>query len=266
MGKRFTETSKWGDKWFRALGPYEKLGWQYLCDNCDAAGVIDLDRQLADFQVGHAVEWDKLFEAAEDRIEPLKRGKLWLTRFCDFQYGKLTEACRPHRPIIALLQKYGLLERVLEGYQNTTNTPKEKEKEKEQDKDKDKETEGVQGEPQQAPFDAWWQIVHHKTGRGAAEPAYAKAVAKLRAAGRDDPHGYLLDRMLAFARSPNAKPPDRTPIHPATWLNQARYDDDPETWNRTTKGPQNGRRDDIGAGQRHDPAAATRPPSIGWND
>lgn len=139
MGKRFTETNKWGDKWFRALGPFEKLGWQYLCDNCDSAGVIDLDRELADFQIGHPVKWDELLEIAEERTEDLKRGKLWLTRFCDFQYGKLTDQCRPHRPVIALLQKYGLWERVLEGYRNPTNTPQEKDKEKDQDKDKEKE-------------------------------------------------------------------------------------------------------------------------------
>lgn len=256
MGKRFTETNKWDDKWFRSLPLSEKAGWQYLCDKCDAAGVIDLDRELADFQIGHTVQWDKLFEAAGERIEGMKRGKFWLTRFCDFQYGKLTEACRPHRPVIALLQKYGLLERVLEGYQHTTNTPKDKDKDKEQDKDKEKDKEGVQGEPKPTPFDAWWEVVHQKTGRGAAEPAYEKAVKRLRDAGRTDPHEYLLDRMLAFARSPNAKPPDRTPIHPATWLNQARYDDDPATWNHTAKGSSNGRRDDFTSSQRHDPATA----------
>lgn len=241
MGKRFTETSKWGDKWFRALGPFEKLGWQYLCDNCDAAGVIDLDRELADFQIGHSVEWDVLFTAAAERIEVLKRGKLWLTRFCDFQYGKLTDACRPHRPIIALLQKYGLLERVLEGYQHTTNTPKDKDKEKEQDKDKEKDTEGVQGKPKPTPFDSWWEVVHCKTGKEAARRAYDVAVSKIRMVEPDrEPHAYLRERMAAFASTPSAKPTDRTPIHPTTWLNQGRYADDPATWNHRGS-PQNGK-------------------------
>ena len=43
---------------------------------------------------------------------------------------------------------------------------------------------------------------------------------------------YLADRMTAFAASPDARPTDREPIHPTTWLNQGRYDDDPETWQR----------------------------------
>lgn len=252
MGKRFTETSKWGDKWFRALGPFEKLGWQYLCDNCDAAGVIDLDRELADFQVGHAVEWDSLLAVAGERVEVIRRGKLWLTRFCDFQYGRLTEACRPHRPVMSLLEKHGLLNRVLEGYQNTTNTPKDKDKEKEQDKDKEKE--GGVGETE---FAAWWSTVPNKVGKQAAAKAYRNALRAIRnrppaeGDGGEDPHGFLLARMLAFAQSPKAR--GQFCPHPATWLNEGRYDDDPETWK--SNGNEHGRRD-IGPGQRHDPATA----------
>ena len=81
-------------------------------------------------------------------------------------------------------------------------------------------------------FEAWWLIVHHRTGKDRARTAYRNAVKRL-AVGRDapdDPHAFLIERMTAFAASPNAKPPDRTPIHPATWLNQGRYLDDPATW------------------------------------
>lgn len=84
-------------------------------------------------------------------------------------------------------------------------------------------------------FDAFWKAVHHKTGKVAAQKAYAKAVLLIRTdeeheGARDDPHAFLLERMTAFARSPRAKPRDHTPIHPATWLNQGCYDDDPTTW------------------------------------
>jgi len=37
--------------------------------------------------------------------------------------------------------------------------------------------------------------------------------------------------MAAFAKTPRANATDHTPIHPATWLNQGCYDDDPATWN-----------------------------------
>lgn len=94
-----------------------------------------------------------------------------------------------------------------------------------------KEESGIKAAPR---FDGWWEIVHAKIGRGAALKAYNAAVKRL-AIKHDDPHAFLLDRMKAFAASPNARPPDRTPIHPATWLNHDRFDDDPATWNHTPR-------------------------------
>jgi hypothetical protein len=84
-------------------------------------------------------------------------------------------------------------------------------------------------------FDAFWAVVHHKTAKDAATRAYAKAVKRLRQR-EVDPHAFLLERMRQFAASPAAHPDDRTPIHPATWLNQGRYDDDPATWARVARG------------------------------
>lgn len=115
--------------------------------------------------------------------------------------------------------------------------------------------------PVSSSFENWWSVVHSKTGRVKAEKEYKNAVKRL-AIKHADPHAYLLDRMKVFAASPSAKPPDRTPIHPATWLSQGRYDDDPETWQLTgnAKGKPDERRTAIGSGQRFDSAAATRPP------
>lgn len=83
----------------------------------------------------------------------------------------------------------------------------------------------------QLSFDNWWNVVHLKKGKAAAEKAYTKAVARLRKSHPDrDPHAYLRERMCLFAASPEATPEHRAPIHPATWLNNGRYDDDESTW------------------------------------
>lgn len=136
MGKRFTATEKWSDPWYRALPPSHKLAWQYLCDNCDAAGIIDLDRDLANFLIGDTPDWDAFIRAAgEKRVVTLQCGKLWLPSFIPFQYGELSHECRPHRPVIGILSRYPN-ERVLIAYQYPTNTLKEKDKDKDKEKDK----------------------------------------------------------------------------------------------------------------------------------
>jgi hypothetical protein len=39
--KRFTETTKWADPWFRKLPLRLKSLWHWLCDTCDMAGVLE---------------------------------------------------------------------------------------------------------------------------------------------------------------------------------------------------------------------------------
>tara|TARA_R110000868_G_scaffold51318_2_gene162881 strand:- start:558 stop:881 length:324 start_codon:yes stop_codon:yes gene_type:complete len=63
--KRFTETQKWEDPWFRRLRPEMKLLWQWLCDKCDNAGIIDPDLELASFQIGYQYPSDTLLEFGE---------------------------------------------------------------------------------------------------------------------------------------------------------------------------------------------------------
>jgi len=87
-----------------------------------------------------------------------------------------------------------------------------------------------------AAFELWWLCVHLKTGKEGARKAYHKAIKRLKAElddGRPEfvnPHAFLRERMTLFAQSPDANPPDREPIHPARWLNDGRYDDDPKAW------------------------------------
>lgn len=352
MGKRFTETNKWSDKWFRALRPSYKLAWHYLTDCCDQAGVIDLDQDLADFQIGEHVDWDGFVDACGSRLRVLPSGKWFLVGFIKFQYGKLSADCRPHMPVIQLLDrhaiswesfeqndgyKYGnidagkkvkiyqrdgyrccycgekfdaaLLEpdhvipisrggndalgnlvasckecnrakwdrhptefvsslknssEVWERLSNRLNPSlfkslKDTDTEKEQEKEK--EQEGKEGGVGETEFAAWWSTVPNKVGKQAASKAYRNAVRNIRnrppleGDGGDDPHGFLLARMLAFSKSPKAK--GQYCPHPATWLNEGRYDDDPATWN--SNGNEQGRRNDIGAGQRYDSSATGSP-------
>jgi len=149
--KRFTETQKWNDAWFRRLEPRLKLLWGWICDNCDGAGVIEPDYDLASFQIGAEVSQDDL-SAFGDRVSRINGSKVWIVKFIPFQYGVLTEVCRAHLPVLRLVEKHKLLNRVSLPYQDSKeeehnrvsivhpkgmDTLKEKEKEQEEEKKTD---------------------------------------------------------------------------------------------------------------------------------
>lgn len=134
--KRFTETSKWSDPWYRKLRPEVKLLMAWILDNCDNAGVIDPDLELASFQIGYQYTPESLTELGE-RIEKLPSGKYFVPKFIGFQYGELSRDCKAHNPVFASLEKHDI-ERVSKGYSKTIHTPQEKDKDKDKDKEKDK--------------------------------------------------------------------------------------------------------------------------------
>lgn len=134
MAKRFTDSDKWKDKWFRALRPEWKLAYCYLLDNCDHAGVIEIDEDLANFQIGVAIDWEDFLDTCGDRTARLKSGKIWLTKFIDFQYGELSRECRAHSPVFQSIEKH----RLCIGYPKGIHTLKDKDKDKDIVKDMDK--------------------------------------------------------------------------------------------------------------------------------
>lgn len=124
--------------------------------------------------------------------------------------------------------------RLAKGYQNT---------EDDNDNDNDNETEDVIEEEDRSgvadSFSRFWSLVPKKVGRRAAEKGYRNAVTAI--AGRagpggDNPHGFLAERMAAFAASDKGRSGQFCP-HPATWLNEGRYDDDEAAWQSHRQDP-----------------------------
>lgn len=150
--KRFTDTDKWSDTWFRKLSGTAKLLWIYLTDHCNSIGLVDLDFELATIDIGFQVE-QKHIEELGDRIQSLGNGRLFIPKFINFQYGELSTACTPHRKILKLvadhgLERVGILYRYPTGeFNGTPSTHKKKKgKEEDQDQDQDQDREGVKGE------------------------------------------------------------------------------------------------------------------------
>ena len=156
MGKRFTDTDKWTKQWFGDLSIREKVLWLYCCDACDAAGIADFSTKFFSVSVGFPVKKETLDKAFGDRIVWLESSKFFIPSFIEFQYGQLTEACKPHKPIIKELEKLGLLVmengkgtvRVLKGYSKGINTLKKKKR----NKNKKKKQKGLQGKRNPLPI------------------------------------------------------------------------------------------------------------------
>lgn len=136
--KRFTETQKWADPWFMDLPAKWKLFWVYLLDNCDNAGVWTPNMRLAAVQIGENFEAAEALRVFAERIEVLPNGKWHVTKFVEFQFGELSDSCKPHKSIKNLMEKHGLAGSS-KGYPYPLDTLQEKEKEKEQEQEQDKD-------------------------------------------------------------------------------------------------------------------------------
>lgn len=136
--KRFTDTAKWEDKWFRKLPLPMKAFWIFLCDRCDLCGVWKVDLELAEFIIGAKLPLEEIKAHFGDRIQDLPGDRWFISKFIEFQYGDLSPDCRPHQAVIKGLNAYSI------GYAKgiLTLPDRVKDKDKDQDKEKDQDQEG----------------------------------------------------------------------------------------------------------------------------
>ena len=106
--KRFTDTEKWSDPWFRKLSSPAKQLWGYVLDHCDKIGLVEIDLALAGDDCGQQINQTHLDEIMS-RLESLGSGKFFIPKFINFQYGELTPACPPHRTILKMVAVHGLI-------------------------------------------------------------------------------------------------------------------------------------------------------------
>ena len=141
MAKRFTDTEKYKKAFYRKLPGAYKLFWDFICHDCDHAGIWHVDMEIAQIYIGQDMEVDidkaiDLFNDGEIRIEIINGGSKWFIRpFIEFQYGALNPNNRVHLSIINILEKNKIkpLTSPLKGVKD-----KDKDKDKVKDKDKDK--------------------------------------------------------------------------------------------------------------------------------
>lgn len=109
MAKRFTDTEKWKKSFLRGLDGAYKLLWLYILDDCDMAGIWQVDLEVARIRIGEQVDGVTALRAFGDRVVAFDGGKKWFVRdFIFFQYGELRESNRMHLAVINTLKKNNL--------------------------------------------------------------------------------------------------------------------------------------------------------------
>ena len=135
MAKRYTDNQKWSKPFIRTLEAPYKLLWFFILDECDHAGIWQIDMDVARIKTGcQNINLDEAKKVFGNKVIVFDGDeKMFVQDFIDFQYGTLKPENRVHFSVISLLSKYGLwknkgLTRPLQGA-------------KDKDKDKDKEIE-----------------------------------------------------------------------------------------------------------------------------
>lgn len=111
MAKRFTSTEKWKKRFLRNLKAPYKLLWLYLWDQCNHAGIWEIDFEIARVYIGEEVSLEEAKALFADKIYEFDNGEKWLlVDFIEFQYGTLNQRNPAHKNVIKQLLKYNLLD------------------------------------------------------------------------------------------------------------------------------------------------------------
>lgn len=131
MSKRFTDTEKFNNPWYRKLPIKYKILWEYLLSECNHAGILKIDIDLISFKIGETITIDDL-KIFENRITFIKDDLIFIPKFIEFQYGALNTKNRVHNSVLKELKKYNL-----QGASKPLTSPVYGAKDKDKDKDKD---------------------------------------------------------------------------------------------------------------------------------
>jgi hypothetical protein len=146
MAKRFTDTNKWNKPFIRGLQAPYKLLWLYILDECDHAGIWQVDIEVARIKIGLEFTPMEALKYFDNNILPISNGEKWFIKdFIEFQYGELNESNRAHASVIKIL-KHNKIDHIkliqMEGAYKGHTSPLQGATYMDKDKDKDKDKDG----------------------------------------------------------------------------------------------------------------------------
>lgn len=107
MPKRFTDTNKYKDPWFRKLEPKLKVLFLFMCDDCDHAGVWKENFQTFNMLFGFNASASDMVGFG-DKILMLNEETYLIRSFIKYQYGPLNPDNKAHLGVIRALSYAGV--------------------------------------------------------------------------------------------------------------------------------------------------------------
>lgn len=110
MAKRFTDTDKWKKQFIKGLSAELKLVWLYILDDCDVAGLWQVDWEVLQLRLGIKTTELEAKVALQNHIVSLDSGTKWfIPSFIEFQYGpELSKTNNIFKSIARILDRYNL--------------------------------------------------------------------------------------------------------------------------------------------------------------
>lgn len=137
MAKRFTDSEKWSKPFIRSMKAPYKLLWLYILDECNHAGIWQVDMDVARVKIGEKLYLDEAIKSFEGKIYVFDNGEKWfIPDFIEFQYGVLNQENRAHNSVIQILCKYNLID-IETGQIKPLISPLQGAMDKDKDMDKD---------------------------------------------------------------------------------------------------------------------------------
>lgn len=186
MAKRFTDTDKWKKPFIKTLEAPYKLLWLYILDDCDHAGMWQVDIEIASIRIGEKIDIKKAIENFGDKIKVLDNGEKWFVQdFIDFQYGILNPENRAHKSVLNLLEKY-INKGLISSLQGAKDKDKDKEKDKEKVKVKDKDAKILLPYDSKKFTELWDKLIKQKKWRSKSKESLEISVQFLAKHPEDD--------------------------------------------------------------------------------
>jgi len=226
LAKRFTNSDKWKDKFLKNLPCHLKLFWFYIQDDCDHAGIWQVDMEVASIRVGEELNLEECKEAFKEEIVIFDNDEMWfIPSFIDFQYGALNPENRVHKSILLLLDK-ALTKGLIRPLEGCKDKDKDKDKAKAQDKRRARE------KPEYSVrFSEAWKVYGSKGSKGDAAVEFDNAVKNIRkrADAPSDVEAWLVERAGTYAKLHDTNNEKKHRKDLERWLKGKLYDFDDET-------------------------------------